>query len=107
MGPEKRMNKCTISGCRNLEWKCSDCGRTASTDTIANIPGIFEWISVQDKLPKDFFFGNEPSPEVLVSGSWGIKVGHQFNCGEWVDEHIYTIDGVTHWMPLPKPPEDK
>lgn len=95
------MTKCTISGCRDLETICKDCGRVVCTKIF--LPPD-EWISVQNELPKDIFFGHE-SPEVLVLNSWGIKVGRQFNCGEWVDEHLYTIDAVTHWMPLPKMPE--
>lgn len=30
------MSKCTERGCRNLEWKCADCGRVASTAVMPN-----------------------------------------------------------------------
>ena len=66
-----------------------------------------EWISVKDKGPKDEFKHHEPCPEVLVCSPWGIKIGKQWQSGEWVDDHLYSIDGVTHWMPLPPSPPEK
>lgn len=67
-----------------------------------------EWISVKDRLP-DFF------DEVLVYNSCcddsGISIAwrKQGNNGGWVwdSRMVYPDDlvGVTHWMPLPNPPE--
>lgn len=69
-------------------------------------PHYSRWISVEDKQPKDMFKLNEPCPEVLIKDHWGFKIGKQFQCGKWVDDHLYSLEGVTHWMPLPKPPEE-
>lgn len=69
---------------------------------------VEEWISVNDTLP-DFF------DEVLVYNSCcddsGISIAWREpgNNGGWVwnSRMVYPDDlvGVTHWMPLPKPPE--
>ena len=63
-----------------------------------------EWISVEDRLPKI------DSKDVLFyDPGFGVKIGCY--CGlrydehEWRDNSSYT--NVTHWMPLPEPPEDK
>jgi hypothetical protein len=60
-----------------------------------------EWISVEDKMP-------EPDRLVIVKG--GVAVFRKW--GVWI-----TMTGrdsgkpiqwdVTHWMPLPEPPEDR
>ena len=65
-----------------------------------------EWISVKEKTPKDIYLYHEPSPDVLVAYPWGIKIGKMFNCGVWLDDWLYNIEDVTHWMPLPKPPKE-
>lgn len=97
------MSECTIRGCRTLETKCKDCGRLVN-EAIFPLP-TNEWVSIKDKTPKDIYPYHEPCPEVLVSYPWGIKIGHQFQCGEWVDDHLHTIDTVSHWMPLPEAPK--
>lgn len=62
-----------------------------------------EWISVKDKLPQEF-------KRVLVYSDFGID-SKVFEGGIFYDgeTHCYCpigkVDGVTHWMPLPKPPE--
>lgn len=60
------------------------------------------WISVKDRLPK-------VKKNVLVYGEYGVSVAFLY-CD---NKHWYITDteewdevqGVTHWMPLPKPPE--
>lgn len=101
------MSKCTERGCRNLEWKCADCGRVASTATF---PPMQEWISVKDRVP-------EIDKDVLVfdSNTKQCSVRYRLNefypdCDEennkyaWNDQGI--INSVTHWMPLPEPPKE-
>ncbi|MBR3753372.1 MAG: DUF551 domain-containing protein [Ruminiclostridium sp.] len=52
-----------------------------------------EWISVQERLPGD-------GAGVLVFLDTGaMYISWQWR-GKWDEK------GVTHWMPLPKPPED-
>jgi len=51
-----------------------------------------EWISVEDELPERFgqYLGWDG---MSVDIEWFVD-------GEWL------VGGVTHWMPLPEPPED-
>ena len=65
-----------------------------------------EWISVKEKRPKygervitvcDKKFG------LLVSEDTFLGEENGENC-EWFENSGYTI---THWMPLPKPPEEE
>jgi hypothetical protein len=66
-----------------------------------------EWISVKDKLPAC-------SKRVLcftkygwtVVDSYSHSVGPHDNPTHWFDgsDEEYNVD-VTHWMPLPNPPE--
>jgi len=60
-----------------------------------------EWISVKDKLPK-------PSTEVLIFIYDILALGYMESDGEWwndADEKEHS-ESVTHWMPLPEPPEE-
>jgi len=62
-----------------------------------------EWISVKDRLPKE----NE---EVLAFSGfifYALNVNHLYENGffDLVEEIVY--QNVTHWMPLPNPPEEK
>ena len=60
-----------------------------------------EWISVKDRLP-------ETPVEVLVFnlGTWVLAYWNE-DVGQWI---LYNGDKVlryvTHWMPLPEPPEE-
>jgi len=62
------------------------------------------WIRVEQRLPED-------GKDVLVSEKYRslktVKIGHRLGGSDpiWVDDHGYPMDKVTHWMPLPKPPE--
>jgi len=69
----------------------------------AQIP---QWISVKDKLPKY-------EVEVLVCRKdntywWGMVIEKPDNSFyvRYGNKWVFAKD-VTHWMPLPKPPEDK
>ena len=66
-----------------------------------------EWISVEDELPD-----NEQQVRTLDNG------GREFGCTFYYHEnrgnkpyfkvngYVWGHDNVTHWMPLPEPPED-
>jgi len=63
-----------------------------------------EWISVKDRMPED-------GKEVLFCDGSSIMVG-RYNGDEkfWelTDANMiaYAVD-ITHWMPLPEPPESE
>lgn len=76
----------------------------------------FEWISVEDRLPEiDPYgkgrYGGTRSVRVLCvckqrDGRTFVKEGYYEPCG---NGHVVwripgSIDSVTHWMPLPEPP---
>ena len=61
-----------------------------------------QWISVEDRLP-------DPWECVLVSTASSSIVetaSHIPELGDkWCDSECRVVGGVTHWMPLPKPPQ--
>lgn len=65
-----------------------------------------KWINVNDKLPSDcdlvlFRLGKLLAPKT-EKGIWldGVKSFEtEYSC------EFFTVDEVTHWMPLPNPPE--
>lgn len=64
------------------------------------------WVSVNDRLPNDcdlvlFRLGNLLSPKT-EKGIWLAGAGTfetEYSC------EFYSVDEVTHWMPLPEPPK--
>lgn len=63
-----------------------------------------EWISVEDRLPEE--------------GEWVLTFSRKVNIKMWENNIFYDGDvnyycpigvenGVTHWMPLPAPPDNK
>ena len=74
---------------------------------LINAPSLLRgWISVKDRLPED-------GQKVLVCGTRkGMQVGvfrglmHPFDAMGWWWKKDTRLD-VTHWMPLPEPPEEE
>jgi len=63
-----------------------------------------QWISVKDRLPE----WDDEAMSVLISGnSWHDYDVAYFGPTTWHDKYDDVVKGVTHWMPLPKPPEEK
>ena len=59
-----------------------------------------KWISVEDKLPRNTEF-------VLVWGSHSMPWLCEFVDYQFKDvEDGETLLGITHWIPLPKPPKE-
>lgn len=57
------------------------------------------WISVKDRLPK-------PQTEVLAFRRGIMYLAWYDNeIGRWASNEWGFLDAVTHWMPLPEPPE--
>lgn len=34
-------------------------------------------------------------------GSIYCTIGHRWDSGQWADEHVYELEDVTHWIPIP------
>ena len=63
-----------------------------------------EWISVKDQLP-------EENKMVLTANNWGWDTLNlmAYSDKNWYFEYGNNYDpqeGITHWMPLQKPPEN-
>lgn len=61
-----------------------------------------DWISVNDRLP-------ENHRSVLVSDNFGnVFDGIYYNGKNFIIRSSFgdSVNGVTHWMPLPEPPEN-
>ena len=75
-------------------------------EDIRSIPTLTppnEWVSVDERLP-------ENNTQVLMwRARWKIaEAGSYYNQHFWVYSEIgdaYIADDITHWMPLPSPPE--
>ena len=76
-----------------------------------------EWISVDERLP-EIREGGHTSPTVLVFvPKWAIKDYQPIRFGYWVGSLLneWRIEGspsnltdhITHWMPLPDPPQQE
>ena len=59
------------------------------------------WISVEDELPED--------SKSVIAGSLSAQWSQQAYCshGNWYLEDESALNFVTHWQPLPEPPEKK
>ena len=87
-------------------------GMISSIDDILDIIDDFptltppnEWVSVEERLP-------EGHAQVLMwSAKWNIaEAGSYYNKHFWVYSEIgdgYIADNITHWMPLPAPPNHR
>lgn len=71
-----------------------------------------DWISVEDKLP----VGDHDVLVVDMEGGFSVAYLHlqkkkwvPISCDEAVSDHgsYLFLFGITHWMPLPEPPETK
>jgi hypothetical protein len=64
-----------------------------------------EWISVEDRLPED----SHDNQLLLWNGVYA-RIGICLGSAKYKQLCFYTIheqrlNGITHWMPLPQPPE--
>lgn len=94
--------------------KWSDTGTAnAYSDAILAIEVEIKqaWISVEDRHP------DEGENTVINDKEYGVLIGEHFVQKDWLgtepDKHIWFIDNdcwiaenVTHWKPLPEPPEE-
>ena len=97
--------------CNNLK------GKTIDANDIARFPTACGWISVKGRQPDQHECDAEdpmdPGAKYMVSDPVLITDGKDFELCELCDGSwgIYSAtrnieQRVTHWMPLPKPPEE-
>lgn len=76
---------------------------------------MMEWISVKDRLPElpDRKWCRRVVICCDVNGHvspmyWarGIVRGELVERWEYIWYRVYDVGGITHWMPLPEPPEN-
>lgn len=60
---------------------------------------IPRWISVEERLPDCF------EPVIVCRKGGKVEQGHR-DVNDWWKVYGTRTKHVTHWMPLPKPPED-
>ena len=97
------MTECESRGCRNLAWKCADCGRTDATVLTM----YKQWISVDELVP--------PAMQTVllcingkVLPGWNESVQPEEDPSycTWEGDP-FGAEGVTHWMQLPSPPKEE
>jgi hypothetical protein len=59
-----------------------------------------KWISVKDRLPENDTYVNVATDGVVAQAYWYNDKFYEFT-----SIGVATVGGVTHWMPLPKPPK--
>ena len=67
-----------------------------------------EWISIKDRLPEDnqwIVFCVSGCDESLC-GCYDSVFKKEFFVG-LVSKDSYSMDNITHWIPLPEPPETR
>ena len=65
---------------------------------IAELEAKQRWIPVSKRLPEEF-------TPVLTIGKDELPITAVVDGGHWYSSFEYSLN-VTHWMPLPEPPED-
>lgn len=68
------------------------------------------WISAFEHIPEEDELSKGESVVVLVytdDGYMGSGFIEKYSfCNHWVSNEREPIEGVTHWMPLPEPPQE-
>ena len=67
---------------------------------LAQAPTVSGWVSVKDRLPDD-------TKQKIVFHKRGVSFAY-FSGNYWWSSigGRHSLDTVTHWMPLPEPPEE-
>jgi len=119
----KEIEDFNCKNCNHYNYvRCRACPTDDAVTYIDEAPTVGEWISVEDDLPKehDSIFANHPhlSKHMWVKESDNVIVYVRFPDGTGRSTEGRLQDGkwwtrvspmlepvVTHWMPLPTPPE--
>ena len=90
------------------DWKHGDVSEMIADHLIANGVTVQEWISVDDRLPEE----GEYVLCVLKGFNYGGKIqvckfvpADKFKDKPYFEHFRNGFPSVTHWMPLPQPPE--
>ena len=96
---------CSVEECKHSKEKC--CGFYAD-HLISNGVTVQEWISVDDRLPKE----GEYVLCVLKGFNYGGKIqvckfvpADKFKDKPYFEHFRNGFPSVTHWMPIPEPPK--
>lgn len=107
-------NRETNNQCIGCPYKNEDCGRILETDALAYIRQLEQrlveadktyprWIGVGERLPEN---GQKVIAAFRDSGGWIVdqaRYGNgEFDFASWA--YVWA-DNITHWTPLPEPPE--
>ena len=83
-------------------------------DQMPTIPAT-QWISVEERLPErngtyiaTACDEGEPYDEIIWNDTVVVCAEYYKGCWTWEENSTeYSLDGiVTHWMPMPEPPEE-
>lgn len=84
-----------------MKFVVDEAKKASTIDPESLFPAV-EWISVKDRLP-------EAEEKILAYEAAFDSMSIAFRLPDTEnyinDGDFYTLDAVTHWMPLPKPPE--
>lgn len=76
--------------------------------TAPTVPAYEQWINVKDRLPEVQKEVLIYLPEYDIVEMAELFLYASMNLKEWVqNEDAYKLNEVSHWMPLPEPPEVK
>ena len=78
--------------------RCRACPIDDAVTYIDEAPTVGEWISVEDRLPD-----KQPCEYLVVNGN-NVETAICLD-NRWITPRRVTK--ITHWMPLPEPPEVK
>ena len=97
----------------NMELTTSQCKYlldklTSLTDRVADLEAERRWIPVSERLPEVEEYACSVSVLVFRNGYTVAEAWYDFEEENWHKSNAIgmLIDGVTHWMPLPEPPDD-
>lgn len=65
-----------------------------------------EWISVKDRLPEKGGYYLVVTDDAMISIEEFSKEKLAWLGYDWDNAEVYELIRITHWMPLPEPPEE-